>query len=47
MIMTLCALNTRIQLLQSPKIHRRSEQRNNIGVERLPVRVVEVVLLAL
>jgi hypothetical protein len=39
--------HTRIQFLQAPQIHLRSQQRHDIRVERLPVRVVEVVLLAL
>jgi len=39
--------NRSIQLLKTPQIHRRSQKRDDIRVESLPVRVVEVVLLGL
>jgi hypothetical protein len=37
----------RIHLLQPPQIHRLLQQRQHIRIKRLPVRVVEVVLLGL
>jgi hypothetical protein len=37
----------RVHLLQSPQIHRRIEQWQDVWVEGLPIRVVQVVLLGL
>lgn len=37
--------NAGIHLLESAQVHGRIEQRKNVGVECLPVGVVEVVLL--
>ena len=47
MIMRTRRGNRSIQLFETPQIHRRSQKRDDIGVESLPVRVVEVVLLGL
>lgn len=37
----------RIHLLKAPQIHRRIQQWQDVRIERLPVRVVEVVCLGL
>ena len=47
MIMRTGRGNCSIQLLKTPQIHRRSQKRDDVRVESLPVRVVEVVLLGL
>lgn len=39
--------DTSVHLLESSQVHGRIEQREDVGVEGLPVRVVQVVLLRL
>lgn len=40
-------IHARVHLLKAPQIHRRIQQRQDVRIKRLPVWVVEVVLLGL